>query len=144
MRSLLDVNVLIALLDPDHSLHERAQRWWKANSRFGWASCPITENGFVRILSNITNADGGRLSPHILIRDLSDFVLVSDHEFWPDDVSLLDEKIFARSKVISAGAVTDIYLLALATIHIARLVTFDTRIKRDSVIGSKDTNLCII
>ena len=51
MRALFDVNVLIARFDPAHVHHERAHRWWKLNKTSGWASCPLTENGFVRILS---------------------------------------------------------------------------------------------
>lgn len=52
MRALLDVNVLIALLDADHSLHERATQWWMRHARNGWASCPITQNGCIRIMSH--------------------------------------------------------------------------------------------
>ena len=50
MRALLDVNLLIALLDPDQVFHERAHDWWEANRSAGWASCPLTENGVVRIM----------------------------------------------------------------------------------------------
>ena len=54
MRSLLDVNVLIALFDPDHTLHEPAARWFESNARDGWASCPLTQNGFVRVVLSPT------------------------------------------------------------------------------------------
>ena len=52
MRSLLDVNVLVALLDADHSQHARAARWLGGHAAQGWASCPITQNGCVRTMSH--------------------------------------------------------------------------------------------
>ena len=51
MRSLFEVNVLLALFQPDHVHFDRAQEWWKAHQQHGWASCPLTQNGFARILS---------------------------------------------------------------------------------------------
>ncbi len=51
MRALFDVNVLIALFQPDHVHHQRVHQWWEKNQHIGWASCPLTENGFVRIIS---------------------------------------------------------------------------------------------
>ena len=59
MRALLDVNVLIALIDEKHDFHERAHVWWQARSGDGRASCPLTENGFVRIVSQLSQ----RLEP---------------------------------------------------------------------------------
>lgn len=52
MRALLDVNVLIALLDADHALHERSAAWYGVDAQYGWASCPITENGCVRVMAH--------------------------------------------------------------------------------------------
>ena len=52
MRALLDVNVLIALFDQDHVSHKAAMTWFAAHATEGWASCPITQNGCVRIMSN--------------------------------------------------------------------------------------------
>ena len=52
MRALLDINVLIALLDSDHSLHQRAREWFSRNAVTGWTSCPITQNGCVRIVAS--------------------------------------------------------------------------------------------
>jgi len=95
MRALLDVNVIIALLDPDHAFHERAHAWWAANMKHGWASCPLTENGVVRIMSNPGYSQKTRFTPGDLIGRLRTFAGQSDHEFWPDDISLREEKIFA-------------------------------------------------
>lgn len=51
MRALLDINVLLALLDADHLDHQRAQEWISEEIQHGWASCALTQNGFVRIIS---------------------------------------------------------------------------------------------
>ena len=67
MRALLDVNLLIALLDPDHVFHERAHDWWEANRSAGWASCPLTENGVVRVMSNPNYSRQLRLTPAAVI-----------------------------------------------------------------------------
>ena len=144
MRSFFDINVLIALLDPDHSHHQPAQDWWLKNREGGWASCPITENGFVRVLSNVRYPNDVRFSPSRLIQDLKDFILVSDHEFWEDNISLTDDRLFSRHAIISPSWLTDIYLLALAIKNRGRLVTFDRRIRPETVIGASENNLCII
>src|SRR5580692_358973 len=98
MRALLDVNVIIALLDPDHAFHERAHSWWAANIRSGWASCPLTENGVVRIMSNPNYSGTMQFTPADLIGRLRQFAEQSNHEFWPDNVSLRDEKIFTAER----------------------------------------------
>src|ERR1051325_5335966 len=100
MRALLDINVVIALLDPDHAFHEHAHQWWEANANFGWASCPISENGVVRIMSNPAYSKQTRFSPPDLIGRLQTFASQTNHEFWPDDISLRDEKIFAVERVL--------------------------------------------
>lgn len=144
MRSLLDVNVLIALLDPDHPHHDRAQVWWKANRKDGWASCPISENGFVRVMSNPKYPADVPLTPLGLIADLRDFVQMGDHEFWADDISLLDSSLFATNRIIGPRQITDVYLLALAVHNRGRLVSFDERITTSAVINANRSNLCVI
>ncbi len=143
MRALLDVNVIIALLDPDHAFHERAHDWWAANSKRGWASCPLTENGVVRIMSHPSYSAKARFTPGDLIGRLRTFAAQSDHEFWPDDISLRDEKLFAAERIHSARQLTDLYLLALAAKHRGRLVTFDKGIPLSAVSHAKAANLCI-
>jgi toxin-antitoxin system PIN domain toxin len=144
MRTLLDVNVMIALLDPDHVFHERAHEWWAANSESGWASCPLTENGVVRIMSNPNYSAKTQFAPEELIERLREFAKNSDHEFWPDDISLRDAKVFAADRILSSRLITDIYLLALATKHKGRMVTFDQGISLLAVKEAKGANLCIV
>ena len=125
MRALLDVNVLIALLDPDHTFHDRAHAWWEANRDAGWASCPLTENGVARIMSHPNYSRQLRLTPENLVSRIARFVAQTDHEFWPDDVSLRDDRVFDHARLHSSRLLTDICLLALAVKHGGRLVTFD-------------------
>ena len=143
MRALLDVNVIIALLDPDHAFHERAHHWWAANSKHGWASCPLTENGVVRIMSNSGYSQKARFAPGDLIGRLQQFADQSNHEFWPDDISFRDEKSFLAERIHSSGQLTDLYLLALATKKRGRLVTFDQNIPLSAIPNAKAANLCV-
>lgn len=143
MRSLLDVNVIIALLDPDHAFHERAHDWWSVNTKQGWASCPLTENGVVRIMSNPGYSQKARFAPDDLIGRLRQFAVQSNHEFWPDDISLRNESIFVAARIHSSRQLTDHYLLALATKHRGGLVTFDQGILLSAVRDAKAANLCV-
>ncbi len=144
MRALLDVNVIIALLDPDHAFHERAHDWWAEHMKRGWASCPLTENGVVRIMSNPNYSQETRFTPADMIGRLRTFVGQTDHEFWPDEISLRDEKIFATERIHSSQQLTDLYLLALAAKHHGRLVTFDQGIPLSAISNAKAANLCSV
>jgi len=144
MRALLDINVIIALFDPDHAFHERAHAWWSLNNKDGWASCPITENGVVRIMSHPGYSRKIQLAPSALITQLRIFALQSDHEFWGDMISLRDESIFVGDHIHSSRQLTDLYLLALAVSHQARLVTFDEKIVISSIRNAAQENLCIV
>ena len=141
MRALLDINVLIALLDPDHVFHVRAHDWWKGRSRDGWASCPLTENGVVRIMSNPTYSRAAKFRPGELVEHLEVFVSRSDHEFWPDDLSLRHGTFFARDRLHSSRSITDAYLLALAVKHKGTLATFDQTIPLSAVPGAVAASL---
>ena len=125
-RALLDVNVLIALLDPDHALHERAREWFKHNAAGGWASCPLTQNGCVRIMSH--PAYPNPLSVISLIERLRKATEGQYHQFWADDVSLLDPRIADASRIHGPRQLTDVYLLALAVKRGGRFVTFDASV----------------
>ena len=142
MRALLDVNVIIALLDADHAFHERAHAWWGANRTRGWASCPLTENGVVRIMSHPGYSQKTRFAAGDLISRLRQFAAQSDHAFWPDGISLRDANVFAVEFIHSSRQLTDLYLLALAVAHQGRLVTFDQSIPLSGVPHATAANLC--
>ena len=142
MRALLDVNVLIALLDAAHVHHRRAREWFAANVEQGWASCPITENGCVRILSQPTYP--GHVAPAVAASMLRDATQTRHHTFFADDVSLLDEAAFAWRSLLTPRQLTDAYLLALAVRHKARFATLDERIRLGAVSGTATRHLVVI
>lgn len=135
MRSLLDVNVLIAALDGAHVHHGRVREWLDAEGVHGWASCPVTQNGCVRIMSQ--PAYPSPLRPKEVIERLREATGHPSHAFWPGDVSILDGRIIEAARVLGPRQVTDIYLLALAMRHGGRLVTFDARIPLSAVAGAR-------
>ncbi len=139
MRSLLDVNVLIALLDLDHTLHDIAVRWFSRHAKTGWASCPLTQNGCMRIMShaNYPNA----LSVSSVCTRLAEASADPLHEFWPDDISLLDDRIADPTRIHGPRQLTDLYLLALAVRHEGRFVTFDGSISLEAVKGAEKHHL---
>ena len=142
MRALLDVNVLIALLDADHIEHATARAWLEREIDAGWASCPITENGFVRILSQPRYPSP--VPPAEAIRRLDLARRTPQHEFWPCDASLLDARLVDSTRLHSAKQVTDVYLLALAVAKGGRFVTFDRTIPLSAVIGAQDPQLVVL
>ena len=133
MTYLLDVNLLIALAWPSHTHHRIAQAWFRRRGRAGWATCPITQTGFVRISSNAKFIDGA-VSPHGAIQLLERVMQSTRHAFWPDDLSLADDTIRVDSPgsvwthVIGHRQVTDAYLLGLAQKHQGKLATLDQAI----------------
>jgi toxin-antitoxin system PIN domain toxin len=124
--SLLDVNCLIALLDLDHVHHTTMERWFRANSGAGWSTCPITENGLVRVMS-LPKYPSGRRSPRQIIERLQMLKTgySSTHHFWPDEVSLTDATLFRPDYITGSLNVTDAYLLGVAAKHASRFVSFD-------------------
>lgn len=142
MRALLDVNVLIALLDSDHSLHERAMTWFGGRTRREWASCPITQNGCVRIMSHPSYPNP--LPVDAVMARLREASSSAIHEFWPDDVSILDGDVADSTRIHGPRQITDIYLLALAVRHDGQFVTFDTSIARDAVKGVDKRHLFVL
>jgi len=133
-RALLDINVLLALLDSDHVDHRRAHDWLEGAIEHGWASCAITENGFVRIMSQPRYPSP--ISPAEAIDLLRRACDSGPHEFWTCDVSLLDARIVDRSHLHGPRQVTDAYLLALAAAHDGHFVTFDRSLSISSVKGA--------
>jgi len=133
-RYLLDVNVLIALIDPTHVQHDRAHEWFAAQGHEAWATCPLTENGVLRIVGHprYPNSPGTPAAAAELMAVLRG---LGGHEFWPDDESLLDSQRIDSSRLLNSGQVTDSYLLALACAHDGQLATFDHHLVTDAVNG---------
>lgn len=142
MRALLDVNVLLALFDPDHVHHDRATGWWGQNRAQGWASCPITQNGFVRIATSPSYTNP--FPPARALSTLSRQVAMPGHEFWAEDISLTDAAVFDQARITGPKQITDVYLLALAVKHGGRLVTFDRGVAAAAVRGAGSGNLVVI
>lgn len=136
MVHLLDVNVLLALCDPRHVHHEAAHAWFRGARVKGWATCPITENGFIRIASHpkYPNSPGG---PAVTTRLLVTFCADRYHHFWPDSVSLMNATLFPRQELMAQAQVTDLYLLGLAVLNKGKLATFDQGISGDVVAGGE-------
>lgn len=144
MRALLDANVLIALFDENHVFNERAHVWLENNATFGIATCPLTENALIRILSHPKYSEILRSTPAELIDALAEFVGHQDHEFWPDSLSIRANQHFDRQRILGSRQLTDIYLLSLAVTQNGRLVTFDNRIAASAVPESQPKHLAVI
>jgi toxin-antitoxin system PIN domain toxin len=142
VRALLDVNVLIALLDSDHASHDSAIDWFSTHARDGWASCPITQNGCIRVMSNPGYPNP--LPVQAVIERLAEACRHDIHEFWQDEVSLLDSEVVDSTRIHGPRQLTDIYLLALAAQHEGRLVTFAAGIPLAAVRKASKQNLLIL
>jgi hypothetical protein len=142
--ALLDVNVLVALFDPDHVHHELAHDWFADNRRHGWATCPVTESGFLRVLSNPAYGISEVARPGDLVARLRRFCASGHHQFWPDAVSLRDEMLFDLAMVAGHRQLTDVYLLGLAKKEGGRLATFDRTIPLKAVKGLRPDVLAVI
>jgi uncharacterized protein len=118
------VNVLTALTWPNHVQHERAVAWFARVCEQGWATCPITEVGFVRVSSNARVIPEAR-APGEAIDLLRQLRGLSGHTFWNDDVSPTDGDAHPFIHAIGHGQVTDAHLLTLALRRSGRLATFD-------------------
>jgi toxin-antitoxin system PIN domain toxin len=138
------VNLLIALLDASHAFHSRAHAWWGENATFGWASCPLTENGVVRIMTNPAYSAASRFTIEQIVESLNRFVAATDHEFWEDDISLRDTSVFTTTRMHSSRQLTDLYLLGLAVKHGGCLTTFDQAIPLSAVKKASAANLSVL
>jgi uncharacterized protein len=141
--ALLDVNVLVALFDPDHVHHDPAHEWFAANRQTGWATCPLTENGLIRVLSNPAYTPAPE-TPAAIVRRLDSFCSSGQHVFWTDEISLRDRGVLERTGGLSHRHVTDAYLLGLAKHRKGRLATFDRRIPLAAVVGAEPEHLEVI
>jgi hypothetical protein len=121
---LLDVNALVALAWDSHVHHATMRAWFASNGSGGWATCPITESGFVRVSSNpivLPSAIGVDAARGVL----STLRSHPNHRFIADDVSMGDSDV---PSIAGYRQVTDAHLVTLAHRGAMRLVTFDSSI----------------
>jgi toxin-antitoxin system PIN domain toxin len=133
--ALLDVNLLVALFDPDHIHHDLAHDWFADNRADGWATCPTTENGLVRVLTH-PKYDSPLIGVPAVLDRLRTFRASGHHHFWQEDLTLTDPAIVNPSSIRGHRQVTDVYLLGLALRRGGRLVTFDRSIPLAAVHGA--------
>jgi uncharacterized protein len=125
---LLDVNVLLGVLWPLHGSHNQARQWFENYRHEGWATCPFTETGFLRVVTNPAFTPDPPL-----IRDALEILAASkrssqDYRFWPADISGEEAVETFGQRITGHRQVPDAYLLALAIRNRGKLVTFDRRI----------------
>jgi len=139
---LLDVNVLIALIDPAHVQHDAAHAWFAATGHHDWATCPLTENGVLRIVGHprYPNSPG---NPSAVAPLMASLRALPGHVFWPDDISLHDPQHVNATLLQSSGQLTDSYLLALACAHGGQLASFDARLVTKAVRHGAN-GLCVL
>lgn len=142
MRALLDINVLLALLDADHVDHLAARAWLASEIEHGWASCALTQNGFVRVVSQPRYPSP--VPPAEAIRRLRRAAGSAHHEFWPCELSLLDERRVDPTRLHGPRQVTDAYLLALAVSQSGRFVTFDGSVPLAAVPEARPEHLVVV
>jgi len=121
---LLDTNVLVALLWPSHAQHDATLRWFTRHRAGTWATCPLTEAGFVRIVSNPAFSRDA-VTPREAIGLLTANTRATDHVFWPADLAIADAALPTGARLVGHQQVTDAYLLALALKRGGILVTLD-------------------
>ena len=139
MIALLDINLLIALFDAAHVHHQAAHAWMTKNRSLGWATCPITQNGCIRVMSQPSYP--GRLPVAEIARRLGTAAAGPEHTFWPDSISLCDVSRFEPDRILTPRTLTDIYLLGLAKENAGRLVTFDRTTPLSAVANANPRHL---
>lgn len=141
--ALLDVNVLVALFFPDHVHHDIAHDWFEDQRPSGWATCPVTISGFLRVASQ-QPTEHGLIRPAEALGHLAKLCADRQHQFWPDSVSLLDAQIFDAAYITSHRHVTDVALLGLAHSNGGVLATFDRHIPHRAVRGASAASLAVL
>ncbi len=124
MIALLDVNVLVALAWPNHVFHGSARKWFQEQQPRGWATCPTTENAFIRVSSNKKIIPEAK-SPREAALFLRDLVALEGHVFWPEEASIINDRWISIDKIHTHHQITDAHLLSLALSHRGILATFD-------------------
>lgn len=135
---LLDVNVLIALVDSAHVQHDEAHEWFGKTGKKAFATCPLTENGLLRIVGHpkYPNSPG---SPGAVLESLEAIRALPGHCFWADKISLTDAALIDSTRLSSHAQVTDTYLLALAKAHGGKLASMDRRLLVDAVVEGRQS-----
>lgn len=142
MVALLDVNVLIALLDAGHMHHGLATQWLVEHLSDGWASCPLTQNGCIRILSQ--TAYPNRAPASEVASRLAEATAHPAHQFWADAVSLLTPGFIHWPQLLTGRHITDAYLLALAVKNGGCFVTLDKGVPLSAVTGAQARHLVVL
>lgn len=144
MAHLYDVNALLALFDEEHEKHDLVNAWFEGNLDQGWASCPLTQNGYLRVRSQPSYPRPLNLAE--AYEQLLDATSSEHHKFIADDISLLDDALVHFRDLAGPRQLTDVYLLALAVAHDTRLVTLDRRIPlmMNAVRGATEDHLAVI
>ena len=136
--------MIIALLDSKHASHQRAHDWWQTEDNRSWASCPLTQNGVLRIMSGSGYDSRRRFPIGDVFEQLSEFIENTRHEFWTAEISILDDFLFNLDRIHGPKQLTYIYLLAMATGFKGQLVTFDQSIPISAVKNAKAENLVVL
>ncbi len=140
MTFLIDVNVIIALIDPRHVAHDDAHAWFASAGAAAWATCPITENGVIRIVGNprYPHMPGSPAAVAEIVAEIvAKLAKLPGHVFWPDDMSIVDSAEVDFEKIMTSAQVTDAYLLALAKAHDGQLASFDRKLSTAAVKNGK-------
>ncbi len=143
MLALYDVNVLLALFDAEHTQHTSGLAWHEANASMGWATCPITQNGLLRIMSPPSYTHTIPLAS-VAERFRESATEDAHHQFIADDISVVDRSIIRQNALLAPSSLTHIYLLALAFKHNARYVTFARGTSLSAVIGATPAHLLVL
>jgi len=129
---LLDVNVLIVLIDPTRVGYDTAHEWFHEMGAGSWATCPLTENGVIRVVGHpkYPNSAGSTAAVAPFVARLR---ALPGHVFWKDDLSLIGSDLVNVDQIKTPGQVTDTYLLALAVANKGQLATLDRRLSTRAV-----------
>ncbi len=142
MRALLDINSLIALLDAAHANHSQARNWLEGSAHYGWASCPLTQNGCIGVMSSPGYPDP--LPPALVADRPGEAADYPEHRFWPEDINILNEGIIDWNYILGNRQITYMYLVALAVHNPERLVTFDRKIDIKAVSKAEKKHLLVL
>lgn len=143
MRLLLDVNVLIALFDDDHFFNAKARALF-ARTKLKIATCPLVENGVMRVLNAPRYSKRGALGFELVREHLNRLCAGTDHAFWPDDLSIRTPGVIRFEHLLGHNQLTDAYLLALAIKHGGSLATFDQTVALSAVHGARNAHLTLL